>query len=105
VIGALIVFTAVVVAHEMIRSFGPVLGLGRLFAALGALMGGAVGFILGNTAAYPGPAAADAAWDYACQERLQRGDVGVAVSAHPKEAERAAVVLSPQRARELSRVS
>jgi hypothetical protein len=104
VLGASGVFGAVVVANVLIPSFGPVLPLGALFGTLGLLMGGLVGFVLGNTAPYPGPAAADGAWDEACQQRLQRGDVVVAVSTDEEKAGEATAVLSPRGAREVSRV-
>jgi hypothetical protein len=103
-LGASVVFGAVVVANWLIPSFGPPLALGALFATLGALMGGVVGFVLGDTAPYPGPAAADRAWDEACQQRLQRGDVVVAVSTDEEKAGQATAVLSPQGAREVCRV-
>jgi hypothetical protein len=105
--GATVLFLAVALVHAMVPSYGPVFALGGLLAVLGALMGGLAGYGMDSIAAGQKPPAAGEAppaWEGACSERLQRGDVVVAVSTSQEKAERATAVLSPQGAREVCRV-
>jgi hypothetical protein len=61
VTGAMTGFVAAVLSHVMVPSFGPMLGMGGLFALEGALMAGGVGCTMDSIAAGLRPPAADEA--------------------------------------------